>query len=256
MLDMKRIASFNAEKEAALEKERINNRLGYDSLNFFQRKKLMKINSAIRTITFHITKESGWTYIPPYSFTYLSNYHYNGEELLFTINRIDEFELRSNPSKIEIEFFEKYKEALTNLQELLKKKKALIPIDDPKVIAFDSIETKKAIVDKNTRKNIINIGLRTMSTEFIANYQKKGITELITFLNRLVNEPNPGVAYIELQSRVSDPEMVHDILRWAAMYNPKADQILIEIARRQSDLATEEALKPREEESNVIPLFK
>ena len=64
MLDMKRIASFNAEKEAALEKERINNRLGYDSLNFFQKKKLMKINSAIRTITFHITKESGWTYIP------------------------------------------------------------------------------------------------------------------------------------------------------------------------------------------------
>ena len=257
MLDMTKINDFNYQKNKAIDEDREALRRDYSNLGFIGQKRLIRINSMIRTITFNIERESGWTYIPPSTFSILSNYRYNQKEILFDINRIRDFKLDSNPTPLEVAFYNKYKEALLKLKDLLDRKRALTSTEEEsKIIDISSIRDRDEIRRTNQEKNTLYGFVREMAYDFVRKYSTTGITRLITLLNRLTKEEDPFEAYKALKREVHDPEYVQDILRWAAMYNPKAQVILDKLADERNRAYYGEA--PNMEEimtQNIIKLL-
>ncbi len=229
MLDTKRIIDYRYVKEKAIDHEREVVRDTYASSGFFEKRRLTKINNAIRTITYGIEKESGWTYIPPSTFSLLNNFRYNGKEILFDINTLKDFELQGNQSRVTIDFYNKYKGLLEQLRELLARREKLIPTEKSNVIYFND-ETRKMMTERYYEKGHMNSFVKAMGEEFVIKYSSVGITRLVTFMNRLTIEPDPFKAYEALRREVRNPEYIQDILRWAAMYTPQAQVILDKLA--------------------------
>ena len=255
MLDIKRIIDYRYKKDKAVDSEREIVRDTYSRLGFFDKRRLTKINNLINTITYTIEKESGWSYLPPTTFSFLDNFRYNGKEILFDINTLKDFKLQGNQSRVTIDFYNKYKGMLERLAKLLERRESLIPTEKSNVINFN-LETKRMLKEREYEKAFMTSFVKAMSDEFVIKYSSIGISRLITFLNRLSIEEDSSKVYEALRREVGNKDYIQDILRWAALYNPKAQDILDRLADERNRSYYGEA--PNMEEimtQNIIKLL-
>ena len=238
MLDTSYVTRLRIKQDKELDEYRKDNRDAYKELNIFKRHRLTKINDLIYNLVKAIENESGWTYTPS-KFTCYSNYSYDGKEIVFDINSISSnpngYHLSDNPSSKEIEFYNKYQEMLKRLFELEKRREELIPKRDPQIIPISRIVTREGRIKENQDNNFISSFTNFQAYEFVKEFKSSGIRTLVKLLNELTESEDIMKAYNSLYTGGMNHYYAQELLRWAALYTPRGQQLLDKIARERQE---------------------
>lgn len=224
--------AIKRDKELALYRQ--ENRDAIQGLGYFKKNKFIKLRDLIYSITNTIEKESGWMYTPS-RFTRYSDFRYTGDEIVFKTNTItasdNGYELGTNPTTREVEFFERYKEILKRLFELEQRRKEMLPKIPENVIPFNSIQTRSERIKEN-KENIFTENFSNhLAYAFVRDNHSKGILELVRLLNILTDSEDYMRTY-RFMYPMSGPYQ-QDLLSFASLYTPRGQQVLDELARER-----------------------
>ena len=182
--------------------------------------------------------------------------NYNGKEITFNINRV-EGTLSSNPTVLELEFYNKYQELLNRINELLERRARILPSIPDNVIEFKTLTPKQERISDNKVKNSVVSYSNYLADSFVIEHQRDGINKLLRILNELDKTDNPVLHYNQLVFSDIPPVYLQELLEWAATYSTKAQAILDYIAEQRMNKFYELSVFPSYEDritKNMIDL--
>lgn len=192
-----------------------------NKISFFERRRLIIINSLIQNIIRIIEMESYWEYTNE-GFIYKTDFIFDIKrmDIIYKENRIlkddNGYHVKDEENLIEKEFYDKYKDLLDRLYILEMKRN--------EIYNKNSSDIEKTTEKKESSPYATDFTY-FFAEDFFTHYSYEGINAIVNLLNNVeINDVDN--AYNELMNSNMNTILKKYLLNWAATYSKKGRQIL------------------------------